>query len=147
IKFYSRWKTPHTDDSKVYQREYTKERMRELDTPGEDTIKAHTNCSDRTALSDLLFAYYYLGDVRNSTNHAADEFSGFINIMNESDISERMILIKHSIDYFLYCYDNVLSIMEADKAEPNVIKVDTTDLSGYANELRKQYYDEKNNKE
>ena len=138
IKFYNRWKTPRLDNSNEYQLEYTKTRMRELDEVDKDTIKAHSICTDREALRDLLFAYYYLGDVRNSTNHAADEFGGFIDVMDESDISERMNLIKKTIDFFLLCYDNVVNNLSDDKKK-DVEHIEAAELSDYANELRREY--------
>ena len=118
--------------------------MRELDEVDKDTIKAHSFCTDREALRDLLFAYYYLGDVRNSTNHAADEFGGFIDVMNESDISERMNLISHSVNYFIYCYDKVLGLLEKP-AEKSVYTIETSDIVEYTNTLRKIDRDKHNN--
>jgi hypothetical protein len=39
----------------------------------------------------------YIGDVRNSTNHAIEEFSGFCEIKADTDISERMKLITQAL--------------------------------------------------
>ena len=141
IKFYSRWRSPHPKDDKEYQLEYTKGRMEELDTEDDELIRAHTVCPDRDALKDLLFAYYYLGDVRNATNHAEDEFSGFTSVRNDSDVSDRMNLITQAVDYFIHCYDKVTGLISENDAEARIIRVDTAELADYARELRKGHRD------
>ena len=141
IKFYSRWRSPHPKDDKEYQLEYTNVRMEELDTEDDELIRAHTVCPDRDALKDLLFAYYYLGDVRNATNHAEDEFSGFTSVRNDSDVSDRMNLITQAVDYFIHCYDKVTGLISENDAEARIIRVDTAELADYARELRKGHRD------
>ena len=141
IKFYGRWRTPHPKDSKEYQLKYTKVRIDDLDTDDSEVIRAHTICPDKDALRELLFAYYYLGDVRNATNHAADEFSGFISVMDDSDVSARMNLITQVIDYFIHCYDNVTDLISKDKADAEIVRIETSELADYAKVLRKQFHD------
>ncbi len=141
IKFYSRWRSPHPKDDKEYQLEYTRIRVEELDTEDDELIRAHTVCPDRDALKDLLFAYYYLGDVRNATNHAEDEFSGFTSVRNDSDVSDRMNLITQAVDYFIHCYDKVTGLISENDAEARIIRVDTAELADYARELRKGHRD------
>ena len=139
VKFYSRWKAPHPKDSKEFQLEYAKIRIEELDTEDKDAIRAHTLCPDRDALKDLLFAYYYLGDVRNATNHALDEFSGFTSIMDDADVSERMNLITQAVDYFIYCYNKVVDLISESGADADVVRIDTAELSAYAKSLRRDH--------
>ena len=139
VKFYSRWKAPHPKDSKEFQLEYAKIRIEELDTEDKGTIRAHTLCPDREALKDLLFAYYYLGDVRNATNHALDEFSGFTSIMDDADVSERMNLITQAVDYFIYCYNKVVDLISESGADADVVRIDTAELSAYAKSLRRDH--------
>ena len=139
VKFYSRWKAPHPKDSKEFQLEYAKIRIEELDTEDKGAIRAHTLCPDRDALKDLLFAYYYLGDVRNATNHALDEFSGFTSIMDDADVSERMNLITQAVDYFIYCYNKVVDLISGSGADADVIRVETSELADYAKKLRREH--------
>lgn len=139
VKFYSRWKAPHPKDSKEFQIEYAKIRIEELDTEDKGAIRAHTLCPDRDALKDLLFAYYYLGDVRNATNHALDEFSGFTSIMDDADVSERMNLITQAVDYFIYCYNKVVDLISGSGADADVIRVETSELADYAKKLRREH--------
>ena len=87
-------------------------------------------------MEDLLFAYYYLGDVRNATNHAVDTFDAFYEIMKDSDSSERMDMIQQSITYFLHCYDRVARLVEG--REVNVIQVTAEEIAKYADEQREQ---------
>lgn len=139
IKFYSRWRSPHPKDNKEFQLEYSRIRMEELDTDDESLIRAHTVCPDRDALKDLLFAYYYLGDVRNATNHAEDEFSGFTSIMDDADVSDRMNLITQAVDYFIHCYDKVTGLIAANDTDAQIIKIDTSELADYAKSLRREH--------
>ena len=133
IKYYSRRRAPKADGD-AYQMGYANVRIEELDTRDENLIRALTICPDRAALKDLLFAYYHLGDVRNQTNHALEEFSGFYTIMAYTDPGERMKLIRQAIDYFIHCYDTVCGLIEGKKA--NVVKIETADLVEYSKTLR-----------
>ena len=144
VKFYGRGRVIRKDDAKSYQLDYAKLRVKELENKSEEIITAHTLCKDINALRDLLFSYYNIGDVRNATNHAADEFSGFVSIMEASDISERMNLISHSVNYFIYCYDKVLGLLEKT-AEKSVYTIETSDIVEYTNTLRKIDRDKRNN--
>ena len=138
-KFYGRWRAPHPKDSRVFQLEYAKIRVQELEADDSEVIRAYSICPDKEALRDLLFAYYYLGDVRNTTNHAEDEFSGFVSIMDDSDVSDRMNLITQAVDYFLYCYSKVTGLISDAGAEAEVIKVETSELAEYAKTLRRKF--------
>lgn len=134
IKFLNREKASHQKRGLEYIVEYAKLRTAELDEKNPEEIKACTVCPDREALENLLFAYYYVGDVRNSTNHAAETFDGFYEIMQDSESSDRMELIRQSIDYFLYCYDKVDQLTKDKK--PNVVQITTVEVEKYSNELR-----------
>ena len=147
LKFYSRWRSPRSKDSREYQLEYAKLRIEELDTDDPELIRACTLCPDRDALRELLFAYYYLGDVRNTTNHAIDEFSGFVSIMDDSDVSERMNLITQAVDYFLHCYEKVVRLIsEADTEDAQIIRIETSELADYAKTLRRPPHDDQKKK-
>ncbi|MBQ7645551.1 MAG: hypothetical protein IJS84_11070 [Spirochaetales bacterium] len=139
VKFYSRWRTPRKDDSKAYQMEYAKVRMSELDTTDPEIIRAHTICPDKDALKNLLFSYYYLGDVRNATNHAEEEFGGFSSIMHDSDIGARMNLISQSIDYFIHCYDVVADLVAKSGEKPDVNIIDLDRIVEYSKSLRPKF--------
>ena len=138
VKFYSRWRVPRIEDSKAYQMAYANARIDELKTKDPELIKAHTICPDKEALRDLLFSYYYLGDVRNATNHALEEFGGFSSIMHDSDISERMNTIVQTIEYFIHCYDNVTRLIEQSGDTPDVDRLEHTELIAYSKTLKRQ---------
>lgn len=144
VKFYSRWRSPHPKDNREFQLAYAKIRVKELDTEDDSLIRAHTLSPDREALENLLFAYYYLGDVRNATNHAADEFSGFASIMDDSDVSERMTMISQAVEYFIHCYEEMTKLLAGRDKEDDkeVIMISPSEISDYANVLRKAARDE-----
>lgn len=149
LKFYNRIKTGRSKRCKDRMHEFADIRIEELDTTDSREIRACTICPDRTALAELLFAYYYVGNTRNSTNHAIDTSNGTSEI-DESDDSKRMETIRECIEYFIQCYENVARLVEGK--EPNVITVTYEDVKEYARKLfdqerRKRYnknrYDKK----
>lgn len=139
VKFFNRWRSPRLSDGREYQLEYAKLRTRDLETDDPEVIRAYTKCPDRDALRDLLFAYYYLGDVRNTLNHANDEFGGFVSVMDDADTSGRVSLITQAVDYFIHCYDIVTGLITEDEtAGYEAVKIETSELSAYAKSLRRQ---------
>lgn len=137
IKFYDRSKIGRTNDKREMQERYTKIRIQEIGTDDPEDITAFTATPDIESLSGLLYAYYNLGDVRNSTNHAADESSEFEMKANDSDVGERMDLIKHAIENFIYMYDEV--IKDIGDREANVVYVTNDEIRAYANTLRPHF--------
>lgn len=145
VKFFGRGRVPHIDDSKAYQMAYANSRIEELTTDDPNTVKAHTLCPDQEALRDMLFSYYYIGDVRNATNHASEEFSGFSSVMHDSDVSERMSTIVKSIEYFIHCYENVIDLVEKAGNKPDVDKIDHNELVSYSKKLKPRFYNDHRN--
>ena len=136
IKYYSRSKANHQKHGREYIQQYAQLRADEIDNKDPRDIRACTICPDKEAVEDLLFAYYYVGEIRNQTNHAVETYDGFYSIMAESDSGERMEAIRQSIDYFLHCYDRVAQLSEGKT--PNVIEITNDDIMQYVNELRQQ---------
>ena len=138
VKFFGRGRVQHLDDSKEYQMAYANARMEELESADQE-IQAHTLCPDKEALRDMLFSYYYIGDVRNATNHASEEFAGFSAVMHDSDVSERMNAIVKSIEYFIHCYDAVIELVEKSGKKNDVTKVEHSELVAFAKKLKPHY--------
>jgi len=139
VKFYNRRLVTHKDDSKAYQMDYARQRVSELQTEDPEMIKAHTIVRDKDMLRNLLFSYYYVGDVRNATNHAIEEFSGFSSIMSDSDVGERMNLISQSINYFIHCYDLVAASVADAGDSPDVDIVDLDKIVAYSRTLKPRF--------
>ncbi len=130
-----------TKHGKEYMQDYARVRVEEMDTTASNEIRACSACTDRSALEDFLFAYYYVGDTRNSTNHAMDTFEGFSEIMDDSDSSERMETIQQCIEYFLHCYDKVAGLIDSSKV--NVVTITGDEVTNRANELYREEYKSK----
>ena len=136
IKLYNRWNAPRARDSREAELELAKTRVGEIDRYEDDFITAHSICPDHDALTNLLFAYYHLSTVRNNINHAADEFGGFASIKPDSDVSERMNLIKQATEYFIHCYEIVAGLI-SEIERPNVVIIQGSEVSDYAKSLRR----------
>lgn len=139
IKYYSRWNANRQKHGKEYIQNYAQLRADELNSDDPTKIRACTVCPDKDAVEDLLFAYYYVGEIRNLTNHAAETYDGFYSIIAESDSGERMDAIRQSIDYFLHCYDRVAQLTEGKALD--VIEITNDEIMQYVDELRQQNRD------
>lgn len=137
VKFYGRGRSPRASDPQEQQKRYTLLRTQDLDADDPEIIRAFTACRDTELLSSLLYAYYDLGYVRNVTNHAASDSSGFEVLIDDKDVGERMDLIEHAVENFIYLYDKVIEAME--DSEPNVMIVSVEDIRAYAASLRPRY--------
>ena len=80
------------------------------------------------------WVHHHIGDIRNSTNHATDEYSGFYTIMADTDPGERVKDISQAIDYFIHCYDRVCEMIAGKEA--NVVTIRTAELADYAKTIR-----------
>lgn len=134
VKYFNRNRVSHTGDGDTYQMNYAEFRIGELDTKDDSLIRSLTICPDRSALKDLLFAYYHACDVRNVTNHAREEYDGFYTIMADTDPGERMKIITQAVDFFIHCYDRVADLIEGKKA--HVVTVKPLELAEQATEIR-----------
>ena len=146
VKYYGRFRAPKNKNSKVYQRGYAKIRTADLDSEAPDVIRAYSLCPDRAALEDLLFSYYYIGDVRNATNHAINENDGITSALEDSDISERMNAIKQAIAYFIQSFDKVCKLIEENGAENHMQEISLTEIVEHANVLIAEFKASRHNR-
>ena len=135
IKTYNRLKTrgrgARGEDS---QHVYAALRTQSVENKDPSQITGLTACDSKETLQNLLYAYYHIGDIRNSTNHATDEYSGFYTIMADTDPGERVKDISQAIDYFIHCYDRVCEMIAGKEA--NVVTIRTAELADYAKTIR-----------
>lgn len=136
IKYYNRDKTNRLKHGREHVQDYAQVRANEIGVRAPGGICACTVCPDKNAVRDLLFAYYYVGEIRNQTNHAMETFDGFQSMMADSDSSERMETIRQSIDYFLHCYDRVAQLSSGKAFK--VIEITNEDYMPYVDEKRQQ---------
>lgn len=128
-------------DPRTTQLELAKSKVSELDLKEGEGIRAHSICTDREALRNLIFAYYYIGVVRNSTNHATEEFEGFSSIMRDSDVGERMNKISQSLEYFIHSYDIVEENVRSTGEVADVDLITMDQIVEYTKTLRPRFDD------
>ncbi len=133
VKYYGRNRCARGKNSYERQRNYAQQRIDDLDTQDEKVLRAHTCCTDREALNNLLFAYYRMGDVRNTTNHAIDEEEDVM-MRAESDVSIRLETINQALRSFIKSYECVAEHLGELPAP--IRKVTTQDLYAYSRTLR-----------
>ena len=141
LKSYSVNRAIHKGDPRSNQLEMAKNKVSELDVAEGQGIRAHSLCTDREALRDLLFAYYYAGIVRNTTNHAAEEFEGFASIKKDSDLGERMNNLVQSIEYFIHSYDVVAENVKANGGVVDVDLITVDQIIEYSKTLKPRFDD------
>ena len=139
IKNYSAIHMPRKWDPRTSQMEVAKGRVMEIDNTEIHGITAHSICPDKEALRNLLFAYYYVGVVRNNTNHAAEEFDGFSSIRRDSDVGERMNTIIQSIEYFIHSYDVVADLVKQSGEVADVDKITADQIIEYSKTLKPRF--------
>ena len=138
LKFYGRDRVDYAPDPDSRQRKYVKLRMDDLDEESPDVIRALTGCEDREELARLLYAYYMVGIIRNETNHAADNDANEYGLTPaDSDVSERMSLIRNSVESFIYQYDKITEMMEGADVHP--LKISADEVKAYANTLSPRF--------
>ena len=139
VKSYRRDKMPRFGSGKSRQKGYADFRVSLIDTDDPEYLPAKTAVDDTEALRELLFAYYYLGDVRNVTNHAAagESDDDMRLIVEEADMSFRMNLITQSVEYFIRCYDRVCAMLPEEPAA--VLTVDTGEAARRGSAIRREY--------
>ena len=137
VKFYGRWRVGRTNTQQQFQERYTEGRIADLDTDDPNTIRAFTICPDRELLSNLLYAYYNLGDVRNATNHAAEDSKRLRMLEDESDVGERMNMIEQAVESFIYMYDKVTASI--GEAQADVWTVSNEEIRAYAATLKPRF--------
>ena len=138
VKFYGRSRVKHTPNSEEQAQKYTAIRIGDLHTHEKDILRAHTDCPDEDALGNLLYAYYMVGNVRNATNHAESGAGAFGGFMEDSDVSERMSMIRKSVESFIHSYDRVMELIGEDGGS-KVVEVTNDEVRAYANTLKKYY--------
>lgn len=139
VKFYGRDQFYAKANPKYKDRLYAKFKVDQLDQKNKDLIPAFSRCPDKQALEDLLFAFYYVGTVRNTINHAndlSDEDKDSILLRDETDESVKMQIVSESILYFLKCYDKVLSLLPDEEFTP--LEITSSEVWAKSNQYRKE---------
>ena len=118
------------------QRAYAKSRVKGLTATDDNKLIAYTLCDNITALENLLYAYYHVGDIRNATNHAEDnEGEETRLIVGKKDDIIRLVKIREAIEYFISCYDAVASNIEGK--ELDVVRIDAKEVKAFSGKLEK----------
>ena len=137
VKFYARGRVGHPATDDEHAQKYAKIRLEDLHAENKNTLRAFTDCPDEEALGNLLYAYYLLGFVRNSTNHAIGDSGEFSLLANDNDVSERLNLIKKTIESFIDGYDKVLSATKDGGHDVRIISND--EIRAYARTLKPKF--------
>jgi hypothetical protein len=85
--------------------------------------------------------------VRNATNHAENGGSGgFGGPRDDSDVSERMSMIRQSVEGFIYSYDKVMELI-GENGGSKVVEVTNDEIRAYANTLRHKDFEKSDRKD
>ena len=110
IKTYLRNRNKKCKTDLETQKNFAKLRVSTIDGDDDTVIKAYTRCKDLAALEDALFGYYYIGQVRNKTNHADTRKSDKIELVNDDrKETEKMTMVLEALNYFIDKYEALLT--------------------------------------
>lgn len=130
IKYYLRGEVSKRGGEDI-QRIFARYKAAGIECADADRIAAHTLCDDRKIVEDALFAYYHLGDIRNSTNHAEDKQGEDTRlIVDEKDDMIRLVKINEAIEYFIMCFEKAAALAEG--RENDVIRINSREIKEYA---------------
>lgn len=130
IKYYLRGDVTWSSREDI-QKIFARYKAEVIESPDTGKVTAHTLCDDRKVVEDALFAYYHLGDIRNSTNHAEEKLGEDTRlIVDEKDDSIRLVRIREAIEYFIRCYEKALA-MAGDK-ENDLVRINAREVIEYA---------------
>ena len=143
VKFYARGRVGRPGSDDEHSQKYAKIRIGDLHPEHPNTIQAFSYCLDEESLGNLLYAYYMLGFVRNSTNHAIGDSGEYSLHMKDTDVSERLNMIKRTIEGFIEEYDHVVSQMGDEEHE--IWRISNDEIRAYARTLKPKFnkYDDK----
>ena len=99
-------------------------------------ITGHTACGADT-LTDVLYAYYHLGEVRNKISHAdANAMAERRLNVAESDVSYGMVVMRETIEYFIRSYEAAMA--EAKAKDPKIVYITADDVRNAADRIRRE---------
>ena len=121
IKYYGRPYVRSSSSPTDRTRDYVALRIRELSEDHEDLLQAYSVLEDqKPLLMKLLNAYYNVGTVRNSVNHAEERVDSFS--LENIDVhaeNENLSMLHKAIENFINVYEQVLNEMDhLPAAEP-----------------------------
>ena len=131
LKYYFYNKYPN--NTLEHTRENAKNLVACIDNTNPDELTGYTVCDDRQLLVDLVFAYFNIGTIRNSTNHAETEREEASLFPDEMGLGSRYKEIIEGIQYFVERYEKVLENVK-DK-NPNVVTFTSWDVKKAAEKL------------
>ena len=137
IKLYGRKSKKIKRGGKDQQKAFADYKVDMIGSDDPDEMHAYSCCEDKEALSNLLYAYFHVGEVRNRTNHADErDVNMGILMVDEKEVSNRLAWIRDSIEFFLHCYDIVSA--EIEGKEPVVVTVTPGEVRSKTKEIINQ---------
>lgn len=133
IKFYGRFLMNYRQSSTKVLQDYAQLRVGQLDKPHPKLVKACSLVEDKAALEELLFSYYYIGDVRNKVSHGLSGEKKYPGQRMLEKENENVALLNKAIEYFIQQYDIVRKMIDGKEFTNLIITEAELDKYAYAN--------------
>ena len=118
------------------QRVYAVMRTESIENTDPEMITGYTACDSPETMQNALFAYYYVGYVRNTISHAdARVMDGKNKAAEEGDNRSALDWMTESIDLFIESYEKAAA--ETRDKNPNVVIISGDEVRRLADSMRK----------
>ena len=116
---------------------YAAVRAQSIENRDAEKISGCTACDSIETVQNVLYAYYYLGTMRNKISHADYEAMTDHRLMvSEDDVSSAMILMKESIEYFILTYEKAMEQVKGKN--PKIVAISPDEVRRTAEGLRRE---------
>lgn len=137
IKVYGRFLVNAKQSQSQMQQCYAQLRIGELERDNPKLMKAYSQITDVKVLEELLYAYYYIGPIRNLVSHGnnGEKQYPWQRLMHKESNTVR--LMKEAIDHFIFVYDAVKK--ELNDSSFEIEKITGQELRQYNFENKPKY--------
>ena len=136
VKFYGRHLVNYKQGPLKVLEDYAKIRIGELTREDSRLIQAYSIVENKEKLEELLYAYYYIGNIRNKVSHSVNSDSRFGNKRDVNKDNENIEKLNEAIEYFIDQYDGIQEELAGKEYSPCL--VDQTEMMDYIHSHRRE---------
>ncbi len=136
VKFYGRHLVNYKQGPLKVLEDYAKIRIGELTREDSRLIQAYSIVENKEKLEELLYAYYYIGNIRNKVSHSVNSDSRFGNKRDVNKDNENIEKLNEAIEYFIDQYDGIQEELAGKEYSPCL--VDQKEMMDYIHSHRRE---------
>ena len=116
---------------------YATMRAKSIENQDPKKISGHTACDSIDTVQNVLYAYFHLSAVRNKVSHSdSDAMADRRLIVDESEGSYAMKIMRESIEYFIMCFEK--AVAETQGKNPKIVIITSDDVRNAADRMKRE---------